>query len=58
MSQLQNCADLSGVCFCKDNVIGDKCNACRDQTFNITIDNDYGCSGLFYLVLFSSIHRV
>ena len=36
---------MSGICFCKDNVIGEKCAVCRDETFNITIDNDYGCSG-------------
>ena len=45
VSQLQNCEDMSGICFCKDNVIGEKCAVCRDETFNITIDNDYGCSG-------------
>ena len=34
----------SGVCFCKENVQGIKCDNCVPGTFNLADSNEYGCT--------------
>ena len=37
--------DESGICTCKQNVEGDKCDRCKSGTVNLQQNNKYGCSG-------------
>ncbi|XP_021959945.2 laminin subunit alpha-1 isoform X2 [Folsomia candida] len=43
---LCSCAD-NGQCHCKDNVIGAKCDRCRDGTYGLEPENPDGCMECF-----------
>ena len=38
-----SCTDY-GVCSCKERVIGNKCSECKNGTFNLADQNQYGCT--------------
>ena len=41
------CDDDGGKCQCKANVIGQKCDSCKNGTFGIQEDNPNGCTACF-----------
>ena len=38
------CNESTGVCICKQNVEGSKCDSCRDEFFGLTAANNVGCN--------------
>lgn len=38
------CNQSTGVCICKQNVEGSKCDSCKDQFYGLTAANNVGCS--------------
>ena len=44
VTSLGVCNESTGICICKQNVEGDKCDSCRDQFFGLTAANSAGCS--------------
>jgi len=41
------CNVMNGNCDCKQNVEGQKCDACKPGHFEISMDNDFGCTPCF-----------
>ncbi|XP_050402328.1 laminin subunit alpha-3 [Patella vulgata] len=41
--RLLNSGQNPGDCFCKKNVIGSKCDTCKEGFFNLRVDNNEGC---------------
>ena len=38
------CNETTGVCICKQNVEGSRCETCKDQFFGLRAENNVGCS--------------
>uniref|UniRef100_A0A8C3NNQ5 Laminin subunit alpha 5 n=1 Tax=Cyanoderma ruficeps TaxID=181631 RepID=A0A8C3NNQ5_9PASS len=45
ISRIAECRQGDGQCFCKANVCGQFCSACRDGYFNMENANYFGCQG-------------
>ena len=45
---LTNKCSERGVCDCKDNVKGDKCDQCQNGIISLQQNNKYDCSGGTY----------
>uniref|UniRef100_A0A8C4QTP0 Uncharacterized protein n=1 Tax=Eptatretus burgeri TaxID=7764 RepID=A0A8C4QTP0_EPTBU len=44
---LCECNKWTGMCACKENVIGKRCDHCREGTFSLSATNDQGCTTCF-----------
>uniref|UniRef100_A0A8C1MUI0 Laminin, alpha 5 n=1 Tax=Cyprinus carpio TaxID=7962 RepID=A0A8C1MUI0_CYPCA len=45
MSEVAECAQSTGQCYCKPNVCSGTCNVCKDGYFNLQKNNYFGCQG-------------
>ncbi|KAJ8370727.1 hypothetical protein SKAU_G00107550 [Synaphobranchus kaupii] len=45
LSNVAECAQNSGQCYCKPNVCSGTCSVCKDGYFNLQGDNYLGCQG-------------
>ncbi|XDV45702.1 hypothetical protein PO909_013751, partial [Leuciscus waleckii] len=45
MSEVAECTQSTGHCYCKPNVCGDRCRVCKDGYFNLQKNNYFGCQG-------------
>uniref|UniRef100_A0A8C1MUB0 Laminin, alpha 5 n=1 Tax=Cyprinus carpio TaxID=7962 RepID=A0A8C1MUB0_CYPCA len=43
MSEVAECAQSTGQCYCKPNVCSGTCNVCKDGYFNLQKNNYFGC---------------
>uniref|UniRef100_UPI00358F1135 laminin subunit alpha-1-like n=1 Tax=Myxine glutinosa TaxID=7769 RepID=UPI00358F1135 len=44
---LCKCDEWTGMCTCKENVRGKRCDRCREGTFSMSATNDQGCTTCF-----------
>ncbi|XP_051518234.1 laminin subunit alpha-5 [Myxocyprinus asiaticus] len=45
MSEVAECTQNTGQCYCKPNVCSGTCNVCKDGYFNLQKSNYFGCQG-------------
>ncbi|XP_061114000.1 laminin subunit alpha-5 isoform X1 [Conger conger] len=45
LSNVAECAQSSGQCYCKPNVCSGTCSVCKDGYFNLQGENYFGCQG-------------
>ncbi|KAJ8408959.1 hypothetical protein AAFF_G00239800 [Aldrovandia affinis] len=45
LSNVAECTQNSGQCYCKPNVCSGMCSVCKDGYFNLRGDNYFGCQG-------------
>ena len=54
-----DCANLNeslslGECNCKQNTEGRTCGTCRPGFFNLSMENEVGCQGMYRIIMMQS----